>query len=477
MRARDEGDEKEPHATHSSGHVSPASRLYRHALEAILGMLTLDELIRILAVSRDWSAAVRSMKTINAVIHWDGSRPPPGRVIIRRFPPIERLVGSPLLRHLATIHVSQTRGLFTSLDNASLGLLAQLAPNLTSLWCELTLTPNEPLILPANLQSLRLEMFGKYTASAINGVLSSLASLPSLSRLTLDLQAFRRKTPFALSLLAASSSLSDLTLESTPDSLPSSVSPKLTSAQVDQIRMSLGHLHHVSIFELMDTDRLAGLLQLPVTARWQDIGHVAGEPRTGELLLRLPSLTKLVLIYTRTAAHVDFLPQLTRLTALDLDCFDSGGNSVVPADAVFSALLRCIGLTELLLRCGFNSAQWSALLAKLPLKKLMLVGEQIDTLRSFEAGHSLQDLSVRELLVSSPSDLSHLSGLRRLRTLELYTPKRVEDTVFDILAPPTSLLPALTKFVHHWWNNKYAFWECRERQGPSFECMQQRLTQ
>ena len=66
IRARDEEEEEKQHAAQSSSHVSPAMRIYRHALEAVLGMLTFQDLIPILAVSREWSAAVRSMAPIHA---------------------------------------------------------------------------------------------------------------------------------------------------------------------------------------------------------------------------------------------------------------------------------------------------------------------------------------------------------------------------------------------------------------------------
>ena len=61
-RPRDDEDEEKQTAAQPSAHVSPATRIYRHALEFIFGMLTLDDLTRILAVSRSWSAAVRSRR-------------------------------------------------------------------------------------------------------------------------------------------------------------------------------------------------------------------------------------------------------------------------------------------------------------------------------------------------------------------------------------------------------------------------------
>ena len=95
-------------------------------------MLELDDLAVILAVSREWSETVRSMAPINAAIQRRIWRLKSMKKKFRPLPPVARIVASPLLRHIASIHISGARGV-TPLDNASLGLLAQHAPNLQSL--------------------------------------------------------------------------------------------------------------------------------------------------------------------------------------------------------------------------------------------------------------------------------------------------------------------------------------------------------
>ena len=148
-RARDEEEEKQSAAP--SSHVSPAMRIYQHALESICGMLELDDLSRILGVSLSWSAAVRSMAPINATIdrcEWIS------RYAFRALPPIESIVASPLMRHIAALQIRhQNNSRWTPLNNASLSLLSQHAPNLTSLWCTLTLPSDEPLVWPAKLST------------------------------------------------------------------------------------------------------------------------------------------------------------------------------------------------------------------------------------------------------------------------------------------------------------------------------------
>ena len=49
-------------------HVSPVTRLYRHALESVFAFLKLRDLSVALAVCRSWSSAVRSMASIGATV-------------------------------------------------------------------------------------------------------------------------------------------------------------------------------------------------------------------------------------------------------------------------------------------------------------------------------------------------------------------------------------------------------------------------
>ena len=316
----------------------------------------------------------------------------------------------------------------------------------------------------------------------MDGLLSALASLRSLSCLCLRLKAFDEydstmETSMDLSILAASKSLKDLELES-----HQGYGTTLSHAHRDQIRLSLGHLQRFAVVR-PDSDELARFLQPPVTAQWQDIGSVYADERTGELLLRLPTLTKLELLYARVTAHVNFLPQLTRLTSLDFECYSATRGCEqpwsVPTDALFVSLVLCTGITELRLCCGFESAQWPALFAKLTIKKLTIHRSEMVTLQCFETGPITQ--SLKELVIhdcSFPlSEVSHLYALRRLRTLRLNECFlwRLAASTIDSLSPPTPILPALTTLFHRGPGEHQS--DSIERSGPSFEWMQQRLTQ
>ena len=285
-----------------------------------------------------------------------------------------------------------------------------------------------------------------------------------------------------MSLLAACPSLADLELRAfsvyltlvTNEQGPA----KLSGTRLDQIRSLFGHLRRFSVGR-METDDLARLLQPPVTAQWQDIGRVKADARTGDLLLRLPTLTTVDLRYAQATAHVGFLPHLPHLNALTLDCYST--------EALLASLQLCTGLTHLDLNSGFHPAHWTALLDKLTkIKKLKLRGRKIkQTLECFATGpvtESLQELTLEHLDLP-PSELSHLSALRRLRTLRLIScsfPRR-RDATIDSLSPPTRLLPALTELFVQWRvaDDEYGDveWEYRQRRGASYEWMQQRLTQ
>ena len=183
-------------------------------------------------------------------------------------------------------------------------------------------------------------------------------------------------------------------------------------------------------------------------------------------------LTQLELFYSQATAHVDFLLQLPLLTTLSLD-ISSGAND----DSLLASLVRCTGITDLDLSYHFDSAQWSALFAKLTLKYLALCGNELGTLSCFAWGPitvSLEELTIDKFDLP-PSELFHLSALRRLRTLHIYERfiSPLEHATFTSLSPPSSLLPALTDLFDTW-ENEQGVWEYQERQGPSFEWMQER---
>ena len=143
---------------------------------------------------------------------------------------------------------------------------------------------------------------------------------------------------------------------------------------------------------------------------------------------------------------------------------------MIPTDALLASLLLCGCLTELNLHCGFSSAQWAALFAKLTIKKLTIRGVGMDTLRCFSEGpitQSLEELVLADLGLP-PSELSHLYALRRLRTLDLSDcfSTCLDDATVVSLNPLTPLLPAFTAWTYG-----------RTVTHASFEWMQQQRSQ
>ena len=177
--------------------------------------------------------------------------------------------------------------------------------------------------------------------------------------------------------------------------------------------------------------------------------------------------------------HVDFLPQLSQLTCLGLRCCKTlQGQWTIPADALLASLVRCNGLIDLTLCCGFKSTHWSALFVKLTrIKKLSIGRGEIDTLRCFEVGpitESLQELILQGVDLP-PSELCHLYGLRRLRSLHLDRcfSARLDGAMIDRLSPPSPRIPSLIQLTFSF-QNADGKWDSRVRHGASFEWMQQR---
>ena len=190
-----------------------------------------------------------------------------------------------------------------------------------------------------SIRSLHLQLDINHTDAAVNRVLTTLAELPSLSQLQLGLAALRLPNSVELGLLADCRSLTDVELQA------GFAAVQLSDTQIDQIRSSLGYLRRFSV-RLQTPDDIARLLQPPVTARWQDIGFVIIGARTGELLVGLPSLTRLELTYMHDRSHVDFLTQLPHLTSFRLHCLKFARGWSIHADALLASLVRCSCITE-----------------------------------------------------------------------------------------------------------------------------------
>ena len=136
-----------------------------------------------------------------------------------------------------------------------------------------------------------------------------------------------------------------------------------------------------------------------------------------------------------------------------MDCRDdAAGLGVwhISTDALLASLVLCIGLTELNPSCGFKSAHWSALLAKLTLRKLSILRGTLETLQCFAVGpiaQSLEELSIEHVTLAQ-YEIPCLYALRCLRTLSCCFTSPLDDSTLADLTPPTAFLPSLTKLSH-----------------------------
>ena len=288
---------------------------------------------------------------------------------------------------------------------------------------------------------MKLQIGVNHTDAAINGLLTTLAALPSLTRLSLELSALEHEPSLDLKprLLHCLLHLDLDTFNGYP--------PTCIPAQVDQIRLTLGHLRRINA-EYLSSDKLPRYLQPSANACWQDIGCVHADAGTGVLLIRLPSLIKLDLSYFRCRRFsglptLNFLSQLPLLAVLRLyTCKE--GKGFTPTDDVLAALVHCTGLIDLTITCQFNSTQWSTLFAELTKLKKLTLYRGPETLQCFTAGPITQ--SLEELIL--PAGSAAVRDCPSVRSPpspddQAFSPA-MDSATIDRLSPPTSLFSSLT---------------------------------
>jgi hypothetical protein len=157
---------------------STAARLYRHALESVFAFCSLRELASLLCVSKEWSNAVRSMRSLAVVIDCSSDE---SRLLL--------LCMSPLAAHVGTL--KESSNITQSL--AALHVLAFRLPHLHNLQYSM-MGSWMPLIFPARLRTLSLRLQAKVDVFApfsdkqhhdLNAAIRIVATLPLLEELTL----------------------------------------------------------------------------------------------------------------------------------------------------------------------------------------------------------------------------------------------------------------------------------------------------
>jgi hypothetical protein len=156
-----------------AGAVARAA-LCRDELTSVLSFLTLRELAAAVAVSKEWAAAVQSM------------RPTMLPVVISSSRLNALLASSSLRRHVGRLSQKGESGHTLSLLSRQLCAMARALPQLQSLSIRLALRPGEPqLLFPAQLQFLSVTVDQSFGRQAPTALLASIGQLHQLHTLHL----------------------------------------------------------------------------------------------------------------------------------------------------------------------------------------------------------------------------------------------------------------------------------------------------
>ena len=322
----------------------PTVRLYKHALESIFGFLSLPDLSRVIAVSRSWSDAVSSMRSIGAAIE-----------SLPIDHPIYEMCASGLARHIGTLGSDGKR---ISLSLADLYVIGLRMTGLHTLYYKLPSPLAGQLILPPSLTSLVVDPSRSFVQDA-SSMIAAVGRLPKLSSLRLCNSEQSPLLSFAA--LRHSTQLQRLSL-----SFPAG--QRLSPQQADQLR-AIPHLTDLDV--ALDADELRLLLRAPHELPLQVVtftGDVDSE--LAALLASLPQLTDLG-VYSWSA--LTFLQSLPNLHALEVLSFAL--QTPLPEPKQFIAGVgQCKLITQLRISDSMlTSAHMRALLSCMPaVRKLHL---------------------------------------------------------------------------------------------------------
>ena len=394
----------------------PATRLYKHALESIFGFLSLKELSAVLAVSRAWSVAVSSMRSVGAP-----------RLSTRS---LFELCISRLARHVGALgsagaHVGLSRELLymASVNMSGLRSLYYQPPSYLML----------PLLLPPSLTLLDIDIHKDTPSSGVNSLIAA-ARIPNLRSLALYLPDRIEDVSFAP--LARSAHLRELDIGDR----------KLNPRQVNEIRAfpSLTSLKYT----LMQHE-LSLLLRPPHRLQLQKLQTHDVDEERAQLLASLPSLTDLTINSRTTLAPLQHTPNLRTLM---LKHFASTQPLPEP-ERMIQGIGQCTQLTSLtIFNSKLTSAHISALLSRMPaVSKLALITmpklESLQFLSSALLQRSLTSLSLTDCAGLPTLELRHVFALQQLTHLWSHNSfaEKLCSLALHELALPSQRLPKLVK--------------------------------
>lgn len=409
---------------------APRPLLYRHALESVFGFLSLPELSRVLAVSRSWSFAVKSMRSIGAQI---------------RIPALRSgMHTSALARHVAVWDSNDL-----TLDVPSLSLLTLHMRSLTSLHCRLQTKGIRVIEFPPKLIDLTL-VFGQpmEAAADINNAIESVSRLPLLQSLCVWLYC-EEAQQLNFTPLQSLPKLEEFAF-AWPGVHAEDRSP--TDEQIEQVR-ALPHLLRLNGQPSMPL--LCRLLRTPHALKWQSLGashqYMEVNAELGGLLAELPSLTQARVILLPDCDPT-FLTHLRNLTHLHLELGRCDSRAMSERAAL--SLQGCKQITQFMLSgCKLNAQQIGALLANFERLNHLTLSDifELESLQFLSTGtlpRTLTNLSLQRC--RSPrlhsTELAHVHTLQSLTDLEVRYcfAEPMDRSLYD---PPSKLMPNLVKFA------------------------------
>jgi hypothetical protein len=420
----------------------PVTRLYRHALESIFAFCSLSELVSVVRVSKNWAAAVQSMRPLGAA-HFDVWS-------------LARVCASRLSRHVGSLRWSPQS---PSVD--ALSVLSLRLPHLHTLRCWFC-DDWSSLVFPARLRRLDV-LF----ASAIDfhdvldgqldigPAIRAIAALPLLESFTLKAEA--EITRCCLSPLVDAPALSHLALELyCADALDSTVN-------IEALR-NMPHLRSLEFTP--STDTLARMLEPPQTMQLDTLCVNYFTAEHGAAIVHLPSLTDLQ--FNLWSTHTDFLCRLPNLHRLELKCDVT--DEMPDATRIMQSLHSLTGLTELSLigeSLRFTPTHLLACLTHMPLLTSLQLSQMtaLDSLCFLSTGPITYSLIKLTFIGFDPplrlAELVHVNALTGLRTLRLLSvfDRPMDEQSVKLYTPPSSLLLSLCDFEH----------ECERFDGGSDE--------
>jgi hypothetical protein len=449
---------------------SAARSLYRHALESIFSFLSVKDLaLGVLRTSREWAAAVGSMKSLD--LAWTEPRTSfalslaPHERVWTSVELIRAVLQSPFARHIGSLgigdraHLPLLTGALTELVEASCSSLHTLrfVQAREALW-----TAAHHVFLPSRLRHLSCELV---LQASLRHVLTQSAQLQQLETLALTLEDHD----------GPSENCSFAGLQSLPRlrSLELIIGG-LTNGQATELRLLTAsglqrlYVDSVSRYTVQNgfVNELAMLLAPPhhPFAQIREVGLIRTDD-AAEHLRSLPQLTKIHV--SSLLQSWSFLRDLPRLVHLDLtlavsndprqmDSFLAEAKSTAAASSPF-----CASLTALTLRS--QRRDLSEVRSRAQTLVEALVRALAPRLRSLTLHRlELQEWSPQWAVVAAPSltqlriedvpsigSLAMLHPLSKLCSLTLLDSVRLSDDERLLYERPSFLFPELTQFEYH----------------------------